>query len=72
VLVKKETCAYKKQYPGASEQNISNYFSHLRGNPSFIQHCVRDIRREEKRENKTCESVKWLKGAELQQTLRMC
>jgi hypothetical protein len=25
----KDMCAYKEQYPDASQQNITNYFSHL-------------------------------------------
>jgi hypothetical protein len=27
--LKKNTCAYKEQYPGARRQNIANYFFHL-------------------------------------------
>jgi hypothetical protein len=28
LVKKKDLCAYKEQFPGASQQNISNYFSH--------------------------------------------
>jgi hypothetical protein len=29
-------CAYKEQYPGASQQNIANCFSHLWGKPILV------------------------------------
>jgi hypothetical protein len=39
---KKKTCANKEQYPGASQQNIANYFSILWSSP-IRQFCVPDI-----------------------------
>jgi hypothetical protein len=64
-------CAYKEQYPDASQQNIANYFFLYGVNLSISRRCVSDILSEKRKwENETCESVKWLKGAKLK-TLKM-
>lgn len=39
-----DVCGLKEWYPGASQQNIANCFSHLWAKPiSQQQNCVRDI-----------------------------
>jgi hypothetical protein len=66
VLLKKDVCACEEQYPGASQQNIATISPFCGVHPSNSWRRVGDTLNEEKRsENKTCESVKWLKGAEL-------
>lgn len=66
VSEKRDVCAYKEQYPGASQQNIANYFSVLWDKP-ISRRCVGDILSEKERwKNERRKSVKRLKGAKHQ------
>jgi hypothetical protein len=56
LLEKKDVCAYKEQYPGASQQNILNYFFYG-VKPSINRRHVGYILSEKKKwENKSCEN----------------
>jgi hypothetical protein len=59
-------CTHKEQYLHASAQNTDNYFSHFFTKDTDYWSCDGDILSEIKNwENKTHETVKWLKGERL-------
>jgi hypothetical protein len=62
MLLKKDVCVFREQYPSARQQNIINYFSSLWGKP-FSWFYSGDILGGG---DETCESLKWLKGEKLE------
>jgi hypothetical protein len=62
VLLKRDVCTCKEQYPGASQQNIDKYFSLVWSKP-ISQHCGEHILTEEKKwENETCRGFDIVEG----------
>jgi hypothetical protein len=63
VLVKREVCGYRDQFPVASQQNITNHFSLLWDKP-ISQQCIGDICSEKyKRKNLAIANIKKVKSA---------
>jgi hypothetical protein len=67
-MVKTDACAYREKYPCASQQNIASVSPVYGINLSLSRQRNGGIPGDKRKEieNKTCQSVKWMKGVTLE------